>query len=112
MGIALDWYLQEVPAHLGKCLSLSSCPDQRVSELHSLSCQVCHSKGWKSCIFLLILVFVAETQEPRLCDQRFEEFALPSLADFVDEDREEMLLCPLCVIKRYLSRTEHFRPEY
>ena len=35
-----------------------------------------------------------------------EEFMIPSLADFVDGDRDKMSLCTIRAVKRYLSRTE------
>ena len=34
---------------------------------------------------------------------------IPSLADFADGDRDEMLFCPIRAIKRYLKRMEQFR---
>ena len=56
---------------------------KKVSELLSLSCQVRHSKGWRSFTFSFFPVFIAKT----VCDPKFEEFTIPSLADFVDGDR-------------------------
>ena len=37
--------------------------------------------------------FVAQTQDPALHKTCCDEFAIPSLDDFVDGDREKMLLC-------------------
>ena len=78
--------------------------------------QVCHLKGWKSCSFSLVPDFVAKTQNPSVYDSCFKEFTVPSLVDFVDGDRNEMLCCLIRSIlskdiKRYLSRMEQFRPE-
>ena len=34
---------------------------------------------------------------------------VPSLAEFVCDDRDEMLLCPIRDLKKYLSRMEQLR---
>ena len=39
-----------------------------------------------------------------------EEFIIPPLHNIVDGDQDEMLLCPIRGMKKYLSRTEKFRP--
>ena len=57
------------------------------------SLQFGHLKGRRSCTFLFLQDFVAKTQNLSVYDSRFEEFMMPSLSDFVDGDREEMLLC-------------------
>ena len=71
-----------------------------VSESHSLSYQVCDLKGWRSYTFSFFPEFVAKTQNPSVYDQHFEEFAVPSLADFVDRDRYKMLLCLIGALGR------------
>ena len=83
---------------------------KRVSELHGLSFRVHHSLGWRSFTFLFLPDFVAKTQNPSIPDSRFEEFSVPSSDDFVKDDRGELLLCPICALRKYLSRTEQFRP--
>ena len=50
-------------------------------------------KGWRSCTFSFLPEIVAKTQNLSVYDPHFEEFTVPSLADFVDGDRDEMLLC-------------------
>ena len=79
---------------------------KKVSKLHNLFYQVRHLKGWKFSTFSFFPDFTS------VYDSRFEEFIIPSLADFMDEDREEMLLCPIRAFKRYFSRTEHLRPAF
>ena len=39
---------------------------------------------------------------------RFEEFLIPFIDDFVDGDRDELLLCPIRALHKYLSRTEQY----
>ena len=60
---------------------------KRVSELHDLSSRVRHSQGWKSYTFSFLPDFVAKTQNPSVPDSCFEEFSVPSLDDFVGDDR-------------------------
>ena len=83
---------------------------KRVSELHSLSFRVRHSCEWKSCTFSFLPDFVAKTQNPSVPDSRFEEFSVPFLDDFVEDDNDELLLCPTRALQKYLSRTEQYRP--
>ena len=54
---------------------------------------------------------MAETQNLPVYDSHFEKFIVSSLSDIVDGDRDKMLLCPIGAVKKYLSRTEQFRPE-
>ena len=53
------------------------------------------------CTFSFFPNFVAKTQNPSVCETHFEEFTVPSLADLVDDDRDEMLLCPMRALKKY-----------
>ena len=41
---------------------------KRVSELHSLSFCVCHSRGWRACTFSFLPDFMAKTQNPSISD--------------------------------------------
>ena len=68
---------------------------KRVSELHRLSFRVHHSRGWRLCMFSFLPDFVAKTQNPSMPDSHFKEFSIPSLDDFVGDDRDELLLCPI-----------------
>ena len=68
---------------------------KRVSELHSLSFMVRHLRSWKSCTFSFLPNFMAKTQNLYIPGSRFEEFSVPSLDDFVGDDRDELLLCPI-----------------
>ena len=54
--------------------------------------------------------FVAMTQNPSMPDSRFEIFSLPSLTNFVRDDRAELLMFPIHALRRYLSRNEQYRP--
>ena len=49
-------------------------------------------------------------QDPRPLCVWFMILTLQSLADFVDDDRDRMLLCPIRALKKYVSRTELLRP--
>ena len=51
---------------------------------------------------------MAEIQNFLLLNPRFEEFTVFSLSDFVDGDRDKMLLSPVRALRRYLGRTEQF----
>ncbi|MGL5405356.1 MAG: hypothetical protein ACRDAX_00930, partial [Propionibacteriaceae bacterium] len=84
---------------------------KRVGELHGLSYDVRHSRGWGSVTLDFVPNFVAKTQKPSIPDDRFESFTIPSLMDFTDNDADEMLLCPVRALRRYLKRTRHLRPE-
>ena len=53
-----------------------------VNELHGLSFRVCHSQGWRSCTFSFLPDFVANTQNPFVCNPHFDEFTILSLDDF------------------------------
>ena len=78
-----------------------------------MSCMASHglcvqySWGWKSCMFSYIFDFAAKTQNPLIHDPRFEQFTIPSLDDFVDSDSGELLLCPIKILRKYLSWTSN-----
>ena len=72
------------------CFLLNLASAKRVSELHSLSFMVRHSRGWKSCTFSFLPDFVVKTQNPSVHDSRFEEFSVPSLDDFIGDDRDKL----------------------
>ena len=54
---------------------------KRVRGLHSLSYEVKHAH------FAILPEFVAKIQKSFVPDLHFEEFNIPSLRDFVDEDK-------------------------
>ena len=58
------------------CFLLALALAKKVSELHGLSFQVCHSRGWQSCTFSFLLDFVAKTQNPLAPDPCFDEFTI------------------------------------
>ena len=80
---------------------------KQVNELHGLPDRVRHLKGWRSCTFSFLPDFMTKSQNPSAYDPHFEEFTVPSLADFADEDRDKIFLCPIRIIKR----TEQFKPK-
>ena len=84
---------------------------KQISELHGFSSQVHHSKGWRSYTFSFLPDFVAKTQNPSVYDSCFMAFTVPSLADFVEDDSDKMLLYLVITLKKYLSRKEQFRPK-
>lgn len=51
-----------------------------------------------------VLEFVAKTQNPSVQDGRFASFSIPSLTDFVNNDPQELLLCPVTALHCYLKR--------
>ncbi|MPD03284.1 hypothetical protein E2C01_098912 [Portunus trituberculatus] len=63
----------------------------RVSELHGLSAEVCHSKDWASMTFSLAPDFLAKTQLP----------------EYIGDSEEDRLLCP---VMEYLRRTRNCHP--
>ena len=83
---------------LKTCFLLAVTSAERISELHSLSYEVKHSRGWSS----YVLGFVAKPWNSSL------QWAQSSfLKDFVSYNRE-MLLCPVIAMKQYLSKTEQY----
>ena len=72
-------------------------------KLHSLSFRVCHSQGWRSCTFSLLPDFIAKTQNPFVPD--------PRLDDFVDSDRDELFLCPIRALRKYVFWMEQYHPD-
>ncbi|XP_068246677.1 uncharacterized protein [Palaemon carinicauda] len=81
---------------------------KRVSELHGLSFEVSHSKGWKDMTFKFLPEFVAKTQNPAIADPRFEEFSIPAIPR--SGNPSDLLLYPVRTIRKYLSRTAKLRP--
>ena len=42
----------------------------------------------------------------------FGRFTVSSLKDFIDNDRDLMLLCPVWPLKYYLNRTKQLHPDH
>ena len=72
-----------------------------VSELHGFSLRVRHLRGRKSFTFLFRFDFMAKTQNPSVPDSHLEEFSGSLLDDFVGDDRDELLLCPIHALRKY-----------
>ena len=83
---------------------------KRVGELHGLFYKVSHSSGWKEMSFSFVPEFVAKTQDPSQYDERFDGFSVPALIPSKNNPLDN-LLCPVRAMKKYLSRTEQFRPH-
>ena len=82
---------------------------RRVSDLHGLSAEVRHSKGWNSLTFSLAPDFLAKTQRPG--DESLDVFSIPALSDFVGDQEVDVLLCPVRAVREYLRRTRDCRPS-
>ena len=82
---------------------------KRVSELHGISYRIRHTEGWDSVSFSFVTEFVAKTQNPSVCDSRFEGFSVPALPR-EGTDREERSLCPVRAVREYANRTKALRP--
>ena len=86
-------------------------PTKTRLKFHDLSFRVWYLRGWKSCTFSFVTVFVAKTQNPSNYDPRLEEFTIPSSDDFVADDKDELLVCPIRARRKYLSHIEQYHPE-
>ncbi|XP_064111327.1 uncharacterized protein LOC135218808 [Macrobrachium nipponense] len=71
-----DWNLM-----LKAIFFLALASSKRVGELHDLSYEVKHTRGWGSLSFEFVLEFVAKTQSTSAHDDRFISFSIPSLND-------------------------------
>ncbi|XP_068250378.1 uncharacterized protein [Palaemon carinicauda] len=82
---------------------------KRVGELHGLSYDVEHSRGWKEITFKFVPSFVAKTQNPSVWEPRFESFTIPAIPN--EGIQEDLKLCPVRVIRKYLKRTANLHPS-
>ncbi|XP_068212671.1 uncharacterized protein [Palaemon carinicauda] len=81
---------------------------KRVGEIHGLSYEVEHSRGWRDVSFKFVPSFVAKTQNPSVLDPKFEGFSIPAIPRSVNQD--DLKLCPVRAIRKYLKRTANLRP--
>ncbi|MPC55149.1 hypothetical protein E2C01_049080 [Portunus trituberculatus] len=79
------------------------------SELHGLSAEVRHSKGWASMTFSLALDFLAKTQLTGDVSQ--SNFTIPALMEYMGDLEGNKLLCPVQAVKEYLRRTRDCHPR-
>ena len=86
------------------CFPLAVVLAKRVSKLLSLSYRVCNSKEW-FCTFSFLPNFITKTRTP-LCMTHASRCSQYHHWQSCDGDRDEMLLCPIRAIKRYLSRKD------
>ena len=84
----------------------------RVSELHGLLYRIRHLRGWRSFTFSFVSEFIVKIQNPSVSHLRFEELPShdPISLIFLDADGDEILLCPVRAVKKYLSITEQYCP--
>ena len=54
--------------------------------------------------------FVAKTQNPSVHDPRFEVFTTLIINDFMNSDRDDLLLCPIRALRKYFLQMEQFHP--
>ncbi|XP_068243498.1 uncharacterized protein [Palaemon carinicauda] len=83
---------------------------KRVSELHGLSYDGAHSRGWEVVTFRFVPEFMAKIQNPGIPDPRFDSFRILSLRSVTD-DPDHLLLCPVRSLRLYLKRTAAVRPR-
>ena len=83
---------------------------KRISELHTLSYRVSHTRDWGEVSFAFVTGFVAKTQDPSSLAPRFEGFSVPALPN-ARKNRNGRLLCPVRAVKVYLDRTASHRPR-
>ena len=55
----------------------------------------CSIRQARGCVLLPLLLTVAKTQNPLIHDPIIEEVTIHSLVDFLNEDWDETLICPL-----------------
>ena len=53
---------------------------------------------------------MAKTQNPSIPDSCFEEFSVTSLDDFIGGVGDQLLLCPIRPLCKYLTWTEQYHP--
>ena len=73
-----------------------------------LSYHVQHLHSWGSCTFSFLTDFVVKTQNPSVPDPSFNELLVSSLDDFVGGNRDELLLCPIRALWKYLAHMDQF----
>ena len=83
---------------------------KRVSELHGLSYIISHSQGWQRVYLSMDPSFVAKTQVPGRPTTEPEPIAVPALEQVLAQGEEDLLLCPVRALKRYLKITKTARP--
>ena len=73
---------------------------------------VCYSRDWRSCTFSFLTLWPRPKvlQCPTLTSM--SSLTVPSFEYFVDGDRDELLLCPIRALWKYLSWMEQYRLEF
>ena len=84
---------------------------KRVGELNCLSAEICHLEGFSSLAFSFVPDFVAKTQNSLVPDERLDGFSVSSFWDFIGDNPDEMVLCPITAIQLYLKRRKQYRLE-
>ena len=84
---------------------------KRVSELHALSYVVSRRKGWKSMTLSFVDDFIAKTQVPGDPTTALQPFEVSALTTILGPDDSDQLLCPVRMVREYVSRTSTSRPR-
>ena len=84
---------------------------KRISEIHGLSYIISHSLNWQKVYLSLDPAFVAKTQVPGRANTEPRPIEIPALTQVLDQGEEDLLLCPVRALKRYLKITRKARPE-
>jgi len=84
---------------------------KRVGEIHGLSYIISHSLNWQKVYLSLDPAFVAKTQVPGRANTAPKPIEIPALTQVLDQGEEDLLLCPVRALKRYLRITRKVRPE-
>ena len=80
---------------------------KRVSELHGLSYVVSRKRHWSEVTLSFAQDFVAKTQTPGIDSTALQTFRIPALQNILDPNDSDVSLCPVCVLKEYITRTEN-----
>ncbi|XP_068204733.1 uncharacterized protein [Palaemon carinicauda] len=81
---------------------------KRVGEIHGLSYEVSYTRGWREISFKFVPSFVAKTQNPAVVDPKFVGFTVPAIPR--SGNPEDLKLCPVRAVRKYLERTASLRP--
>ena len=85
---------------------------KRRSELHAMKHDVYYTEGWSSVTIVPDPNFVAKTQLPGKGSSLVNVVEVKALTNFVSKDMEEdLMLCPVRALKRYLKHTKSIRGE-
>ena len=82
---------------------------KRVGEIHALTTDIRHSKGWISISLHFEDSFIAKTQKPDQFHPKFHSFQLP--APQQEPPTSATLLCPVRALREYLKWSKYTRGQ-